>query len=124
MYKIPKNEEVVEAIHRVLKKNREVTSQALFHHLVLKELKKKSPYYTASTDRIKKTAALGGVKIFVEKRKSQKEAKRCFVCGGALETLKTKNLLGEEVSTGKGCKACGFKMDKGHLIPRRYTFYL
>ncbi len=37
MYKIPKDEEVVDAIRRVLKKNKEVKSQALFHELVLKE---------------------------------------------------------------------------------------
>lgn len=124
MYKIPKDEEVVEAIRRVLKKNREVTSQALFHELVLKELKRKSPYYTASSERVKRTAALEGVKIFVEKMKSSKEAKVCFVCGGELETQKVKNLLGEETSTGKRCKVCGFKMDREHLSPRRYIFYL
>ncbi len=124
MYKIPKNEEIADAIRRVLKRNKEVNSQVLFHKLVLKELKRKSPYYTASSERIKKTAALEGVKIFVEKRKSPKEAKTCFICGGALETLKTKNLLGEEVSTGKKCKVCGFKMDRENLVPRRYTFYV
>jgi hypothetical protein len=123
MYKIPKNEEIAEAIRRVLKKNKEVNSQALFHELVLKELKRESPYYTASSERIRKTAALGGVRIFVEKRKSSKEAKTCFVCGGELQTLKVKNLLGEEASAGKKCKVCGFRMDKSQLVPRRYTFY-
>ncbi len=123
MYKIPKNEEVVEAIRRVLKKHNEVKSQALFHELVLKELKGKSPYYTASSERVKRTAALEGVKIFVEKRRSSKEAKSCFVCGAELETLCTKNLLGEEVPAGKRCRVCGFRMDKGHLSPSRYTFY-
>ncbi len=124
MYKIPKDEEVVEAIRRVLKKSREVKSQALFHDLVLKELKMKSPYYTASSERVKKTAALNGVKIFVEKRKSSKEAKSCFVCGGELKNLRIKNLLGEEVLAGKKCTVCGFKMERGHLIPSRYSFYI
>ncbi|MEE9474101.1 MAG: hypothetical protein V3V36_00350 [Candidatus Hydrothermarchaeaceae archaeon] len=124
MYKIPKNEEIADAIRRVLKRNKEVNSQVLFHKLVLKELKRKSPYYTASSERIKKTAALEGVKIFVEKRKSSKEAKTCFICGGALETLRVKNLLGEEASAGKKCKVCGFRMDRGNLVPRRYTFYV
>jgi hypothetical protein len=123
MYKIPKDEEVAEAIRSVLGKHNEVKSQSLFHELVLKELKKKSPYYTASSERIKKVAAREGVKIFIEKRKSQKEAKFCFVCGGELVTLKVKNLLGEEVPTGKLCKVCGFKMDKSQLAPRRYIFY-
>ncbi len=124
MYKIPKNEEVVEAIFRVLRKHKEVRSQALFHELVLKELKRKSPYYTASSERVKKIAALNKVRIFVEKMKCSKEAKSCFICGDELKTLKIKNLLGEEVSTGKRCGGCGFKMDRTHLLPRRYTFYI
>lgn len=124
MYKIPKNEEVVETIFRVLGKHKEIRSQALFHELILKELKRKSPYYTASSERIKKIAALNKVKIFVEKRKSLKEAKSCFICGDELKTLKIKNLLGEEISSGKRCENCGFKMERTHLIPSRYTFYI
>jgi hypothetical protein len=123
MYKIPKDEEIAGAIRRVLAKHKEVRSQSLFHEFVLGELKGISPYYVASSDRIKRVASQAGVKIFIDKRKSQKEAKSCFVCGGELETLKVKNLMGAEVSAGKKCKVCGFKMDKGHLAPRRYIFY-
>ena len=45
MYKIPKDEEIAEAIHSVLAKHKEVKSQSLFCEFVLKELKLKSPYY-------------------------------------------------------------------------------
>ncbi|MBU2559292.1 hypothetical protein KKA03_00175 [archaeon] len=123
MYKIPKDAEIADAIRRVLAKHKEVRSQSLFHEFVLGELKGISPYYKASSDRIKRVASKEGVKIFIDKRKSQKEAKFCFVCGGELETLKVKNLLGSEVSAGKKCKVCGFAMDRGHLAPRRYIFY-
>jgi hypothetical protein len=123
MYKIPKDEEIAGAIRSVLAKHKEVKSQSLFHRFVLKELKLKSPYYRVSSDRVKRVAAQVGVKIFIEKRRSQKEARSCFVCGGELKTLKVKNLLGEEVSAGKKCRVCGFKMDRGHLAPRRYIFY-
>ncbi len=123
MYKIPNDEEIADAIWSVLGKHKEVRSQYFFHELVLGELKKKSPYYRASSERIKRVAATEGVKIFIDKRKSQKEAKFCFVCGSPLVTTKTKNLLGEEVPAGKKCKVCGFAMDRGHLAPRRYIFY-
>ncbi len=123
MYKIPTDEEIAEAIDKVFEKNKEVASQSLFHDLVLKELKKKSPYYAASQDRVRKVAALGKVKIFVEKNKSSKEMKSCFICGGKLVTLFAKNLLGEKASAGKKCDACGFQTDKTHIIPRRYIFY-
>ena len=123
MYKIPKDEEIAEAIHSVLAKHKEVKSQSLFCEFVLGELKKESPYYRVSSDRVKRVASLEGVKIFIEKRKSQKEAKSCFVCGGELFTLKVKNLMGTEVPSGKKCRVCGFKMNKSHLAPRRYIFY-
>lgn len=123
MYKIPKDEEIAGAIRRVLAKHKEVRSQSLFREFVLKELKRESPYYKASSDRIKRVASKAGVKIFIDKRKSHKEAKACFVCGGELKTLKVKDLLGKDVPAGKKCKVCGFAMDRGHLAPRRYIFY-
>lgn len=123
MYKIPSDEEIASAIKRVLSKHKEVRSQSLFHDFVLGELKVKSPYYRVSSDRVKRVASKEGVKIIVDKRKSRIDAKSCFVCGGELATMKTKNLEGVEVAAGKICKTCGFKMDRGNLYPKRYIFY-
>lgn len=108
----------------VLDRNREVGSQSLFHRLVLEELKKESPYYVVSPERLRRISAkLAGVKIFVEKRRSEREAKRCFLCGGELEVMMAQDILGDETAVGKRCKTCGFKMDKKNLLPRRYIFY-
>ena len=91
---------------------------------MIKELKKISPYYTLSTERLKKMSTqIEEVSIFVEKRRSNKEARNCFICGGELEMFKVKDLLGGETSIGVRCKSCGFKIDKKHLAPSKYIFY-
>ena len=123
MYKIPNDEEIARAIKKVLSKHKEVRSQALFHDFVLRELRIKSPYYRVSSERIRRIASEIGVKIIVDKRKSHIDAKTCFVCGGVLATMKTKNLEGVEVPAGKRCKTCDFKMDRANLYPKRYIFY-
>jgi hypothetical protein len=124
MYKIPKDEEVKKAILKVLEKNREIESQKLFLDMVLKELRKISPYYVVSKERLKKMSTkIDGVNIFIEKRRSSRAARKCFICGGELETFKVRDLLGGETSIGSKCKSCGFKMDKKYLAPRKYIFY-
>lgn len=123
MYKMPSNEEVSEAIRDVLNKRREVESQRLLHELVLKRLKEENQYCILAGSRVRKIAAnLKGVKILVEKRRSDKKAKKCYVCGGELEVIRATNLYGRECSAGKKCKNCGFKIDKENLAPKRYTF--
>jgi hypothetical protein len=124
MYKIPSDEEVIDAILKVLEEYREIRSQNLFHGLVLKNIKKRSRYYIVSAGRVRRLAAnMEGVKIFVEKRKSGREAKKCYVCGNELEELKMKDLHGGETFIGKKCNACGFKIHRKNLEPRRYIFY-
>ncbi|MDI6655262.1 MAG: hypothetical protein QME59_05185, partial [Candidatus Hydrothermarchaeota archaeon] len=76
-----------------------------------------------SGDRVRKIASkLPRVKIFVEKKKGKREAKKCFVCGSEFEVLKIKDLYGNETAAGKKCMVCGFKMDRKNLMPRRYVF--
>ena len=123
MYKIPAEEEIGSAITKILEKYREVESQKLLHFLVLKKLKEQNQYYMLSEDRVRKIASkLPAVRIFVEKRKTDREAKKCYVCGSELETLKAKNLYGSEAAIGKKCRVCGFKMNRKNLMPRKYIF--
>jgi|Deesub1362A_J573_1020465.scaffolds.fasta_scaffold00166_31 uncharacterized protein with PIN domain len=124
MYKIPKEKDVQGAIRVVLEKNKEIDSQKLFLDMILRKLRKDNPHYKLSVERLKRISSqMPDVKIFVEKRRSNKEAKKCFICGGELEKLKVKGLLGEETLVGSKCKRCDFKMDKRYLAPKRYIFY-
>lgn len=123
MYKILTDEEIADAIRDVLKRHREVESQRLLHELVLQKLKEENQYCILTGNRVRKIAAKSkGVKILVEKRRSSKKAKNCYVCGGELEVIKARDLYGGECSAGKKCKNCGFKIDKENLMPKRYIF--
>jgi len=108
MYKIPSDQEMKEALVRVLKKYREISSQKLLKKLVLEELRMTDIYYVVSEARIRKIASkTGKIKISMLKKKGKKKANKCYICGGELETIKVKNLLGNEVPLGKRVKYAG-----------------
>ncbi len=124
MYRIPDEEEVKNAILKVMDKHKEINSQKMFLKRVLKELKKTDEEYVVSSDRAKKLAAgLKEIGVHVDKKRSKREAKRCFVCGEELWPIKAKDLQGKETMIGKRCKTCGFELDRKKLSPRRYIFY-
>jgi DNA-directed RNA polymerase subunit RPC12/RpoP len=125
MYRIPGKDEVERALREVLGDYREVASQALLHSLVLEKLRKENQFFKISPERVRKIAAgLREVRIFVEKRRSSREAERCFICGGEMAWIKSRSLLGSTTRAGKRCPKCGFRIDRPHLEPRRYVFYL
>lgn len=124
MYRIPGRDEVAESIIRVLEEYREVRSQNLLHDLVLGRLRRENRFYRLSPARLRRIAAgLAEVRIFVEKRRSKREARKCYVCGAEMEGIKGKNLLGSEAKTGKKCVECGFRIHRPRVEPKRYVFY-
>ncbi len=125
MYRVPGEEVVKEAVSKVLQERKEVRSQVLFHELVLRELREIDERYAISGERLRRiVVGMQGAKILVEKMRSKREAKRCYVCGGELLPTKTKNLLGDEVLLGKRCKRCGFHTERENFVPRRYVFHM
>ncbi|MEE8168113.1 MAG: hypothetical protein V3T58_04505 [Candidatus Hydrothermarchaeales archaeon] len=123
MYKIPKRELVESAIREVLREHSEISSQNLFHSLVQGMVRREDKEYRVSPDRVRQLAAvMDGVKVHAEKRRTSREAKRCYVCGGELAAVKTRDLFGNEALAGKRCSTCGFEMERENLVPKRYFF--
>ena len=124
MYRIPKDDEVGASILSTMEEYKEIGSQKLLHSLVLKRLRRENQFYKLSPERVKRIAAsMPEVKVFVEKRKSVKEAMKCYICGHPLERIKVKDLFGDPTYAGKKCLKCGFKIDRAMLVPKRYLFY-
>lgn len=124
MYKIPREERVARAILNVLNKRKEVPSQRLFHDLVMGEMNKGKRTYAISVDRLKKIAAkMEGVGIFIENKRTNRVAKKCYICGNELEERMARDLFGDKISQGRKCSACGFELEKDNLAPKRYVFY-
>ncbi len=124
MYRVPKDDEVGSAIRSTLEDYKEIGSQKLLHSLVLEKLKRENQFYKLSPERVKRIAAsMPDVRVFIEKRKSPREAKKCYICGHPLERIKVKDLFGNPTYIGKKCGECGFKIDKALLVPKRYLFF-
>lgn len=111
-----------EAILTIFRESAEVRSQRALRALVLERLRKKDKDYTLSEDRVRRLAARLGFRVLVLKRASRRKARRCYVCGGELKVVKTRDLYGAEVVVGKKCPLCGFRMDRDNLVPRQYIF--
>ncbi|NOZ76705.1 MAG: hypothetical protein GXO65_03320 [Euryarchaeota archaeon] len=124
-YSIARDEAVEAAILDVLKNYGEVHSLESLHQLVTRNLRRHHPRAVVSPERVRRRAALmEGVRFQVEKRRSGREARRCYVCGGQLEPFETIDVYGKRTPSGRRCRDCGFRIEKRGYLPRRYRFYL
>jgi transcriptional regulator NrdR family protein len=124
-YSIASDSDVEASILRVLKKNGEVNSLDSLHSLVAEDLKKNNQDVAISPERVRRRAALmAGVRLVVEKRRSGKRARNCYICGGEFEPFETVDVYGRKTPSGKICRDCGYKIEKRGYLPRRYHFYL
>jgi DNA-directed RNA polymerase subunit RPC12/RpoP len=124
-YTLARDEDVEASITRVLKEHGEVNSLESLHRLVVEDLRKGTPHVAISPERVRRRAALlESVKIMVEKRRSGKRARRCYLCGGEFEPFETVDVYGKRTLSGKRCRDCGYRIEKRGYLPRRYRFYL
>ncbi|MEE9594202.1 MAG: hypothetical protein V3V92_02270 [Candidatus Hydrothermarchaeales archaeon] len=123
-YKIPDDEMLRRAIDEVLDEHHEVNTQDSFRTMVESKLRQGNETYRVSPSRLRRiAAAMEDVGIKVVKMRSRHEAKKCYVCGGELAPVESVDIFGDKTSVGKRCRKCGFEMEKGNLVPRRYIFY-
>jgi hypothetical protein len=118
--KIPKAEDVKEVLARVLREHREVSSLRTLRKLVREGVGEEGTLL--SEERVKRLAVELGASIRVEKRRSHREAERCFLCEGEWEPLRTRDLYGRETSGGKRCRRCGLRLERDQVAPSRYVF--
>ncbi len=116
MKKIPKKEDVIEAVETVLKRRLSVNSLKELKDLVLEELLKKDRMFRLSENRLRKILAeIKGLKIV-----GGFKNKNCPICGSELYPVKVRNLKGDFFTIGFHCKKCGFRGLEGKII--RYKF--
>ena len=83
-YKIPKADVLAEAIQGALREQSMVISQTLLTKLVVSQLKRIDPQYTASEERIRRITVVRKLaKLVIETREADERSKkvRCPVCG-------------------------------------------
>ncbi len=125
-YSIPDDEYLKEALHRVIKRNKGISSLKKLKKLVIKELKIKNPDYTVSSERLRKIAVTAPfIDVTIESRRNDsiKDLKgRCPVCDGLLKKTKNETIFGGTVTLGYKCMRCPYWTTLQRRIPTRYRF--
>jgi len=125
-YKIPKADVLAEAIQGALREQSMVISQTLLTKLVVSQLKRMDPQYTASEERIRRIAVVRKLaKLVIETREADERSKkvRCPVCGSKTKKVQNETIYGGTVTLGYKCQSCGYWTGMKRRVPVRYTFY-
>jgi len=125
-YHVPSDEQVVDALRKVMEKYQTVSSQHRLKSLVEKELHAKKKRYQVSESRLRVLSLQSGVaRIEIHSREGDPEKllHRCPVCCAPLERVKNLTLYGGEVTLEFKCASCGYWTGKKKKIPTLYVFH-
>ena len=126
-YHIPSDEQVENALKKVLTKFRTVHSQTKLKTLVTKELGTKEKEFGVSGSRLRDIAINSNfVKLEIHSREGdpKKVMNKCPVCNSSLKRVKNLTIWGGEVTIELRCTRCGYWTGKKKRIPTRYVFHL
>ncbi len=124
-YKIPSNNEVLEIIKEIIKKEGVVGSQYKLRKIVEKELKNIDPSYRISGKRVRMLAIKSknvSVEIHTKEGKEIDSMSICPVCNSKLISIKNKTLYNWDITVGYRCRRCKYWTGKKKRIPTRYVF--
>ena len=125
-HKIPKDEDVLAAIQRVILRYGTVNSQGLLKVLVQEELHGLDQKYQVSAPRVR-SLALKSKFIQSEIRyrswpNHKTKLKACPVCGSHVQKIKNKTLSNKIITIGYKCTNCPYNTDFPIKVPARYIF--
>jgi len=124
VHKVPKKEEIVEAILQATLENGVINSQKKFREIVLKKLKEKNVSYAATGRRIRKIA-LQSDKINIEIKTAEvnrHNPSKCPVCGSKFIPQRNKTVFNGTVTLGYQCSKCPYWTGLKYRRPTRYVF--
>jgi hypothetical protein len=126
-YYIPSNKQLENALWKVLKKFRTISTQRKLKYLVTKELKTKEKTFGLSEARLRKIALNSNfVKLEIHSREGNPKRllAKCPVCENNLKQVKNLTIWGGKVTIEFNCSNCGYWTGKKKRIPTRYVFHL
>jgi len=126
-YKLPSDDEIVDAIRRALSRRGIVNSQRKLAELVRKELKSMDPDFTIAEERVRMIAINRGLaKISMNARDTTTKTSSsvCPVCSKRMKHIKNLTVYGGSVDLGYRCPRCGYWTGLKARRPTRYFFSL
>jgi C4-type Zn-finger protein len=131
MYKIPSDEQVIEALREVFGKRRVVTSQRALKKLVDKEIRamlsegSKKVEYKVGETRLRDLvlrSAVAELEIHCRETTRKTSLGKCPVCKSKLKRVKNLTVFGGSVTLGYQCKTCGYWTGLKQRVPTKYVF--
>ena len=126
-YHLPSDDQIKDALERILKKFRTVQSQNKLRSLVTQELNKKKKKFGITGSRIRNIAINSDfVKLEIHSREGdpKKLMIKCPVCKSTLKRVKNLTIWGGEVTIEFRCNKCSYWTGKKKRMPTRYVFHL
>jgi len=124
-YKLPTDDEIVDAIRRALARHGVVNSQRKLTELVRRELRSVDPDLTVAEDRVRMIAISKGLaKISINARDTpaRTSSSTCPVCSKRMKHIKNLTVYGGSVDLGYRCQRCGYWTGLKSRRPVRYIF--
>jgi SepF-like predicted cell division protein (DUF552 family) len=126
-YKVPSDNDVLEAIQKAMTGNHIIRSQTELRALVQAELKAKDPAFSITNERLRRIALeKAGLQIEMQSRELEDgpALARCPVCKSPLKATKNDTIYGGTVTLGFKCTKCPYWTGIKRRVPTRYTFYM
>ena len=125
-HKIPKDEDVLTAIQRVILRYGTINSQKQLKVLVQKELSGLDELYHVSGPRVREFALKSKfIQCEIKYRvwpDHKTKLSRCPVCNSPVHKIRNKTLSNKIITIGFKCTNCPYNTDFPIKIPARYIF--
>jgi hypothetical protein len=123
-YRIPKKEQILEALKSIFVRRRAVNSQRELKRLVEKELRSKHKFKVGER-RLRQIALDSGlvdVEIHTRESPEKRHLTKCPVCDTKLKKVRNLTVFGGTVTLGFKCSKCSYWSGLKRRIPMRYDF--
>jgi hypothetical protein len=125
-HKIPKDEDVLTAIQRVILRYGTINSQRQLKNIVQLELNNIDPLYHVGDARVRNLALKSKFILCEIKYRhwpdNKTKLKHCPVCSSTVQKIRNKTLTNEIITIGFKCTNCPYKTDIPIKVPARYIF--
>jgi hypothetical protein len=125
-HKIPRDEDVLAAIQRVILRFGTINSQRQLKDVVQQELGNIDPLYHVAGARVRSLALKSKfIRCEIKYRhwpNHKTKLKRCPVCNSSLQKIRNKTLSDKIITIGYKCTNCPYNTDLPIKVPARYIF--